>query len=143
MIKLVSPNNQEIYGRLRTRIREVGDVALAAAKGSGRGRHIRGLVKQLDREVRRALSKAQDQVVIEVPSHGSTLKDKRRTLVEAYIAEVLDITGKRLSKKDIWKAAGYTDATEFERWQRGDPRTTNAVCRNIERVITQKPHWKI
>ncbi len=45
----------------------------------------------------------------------------RRAAVDAYIEEILERTGKRITRTDIWKLAGYKSRTEFERWERDDP----------------------
>jgi hypothetical protein len=72
------------------------------------------------------------------------LKDasSRRASVDRYIADVLAQTGKRITRIDIWKKAGYADATEFERWQRGDQKQSKAAGENLRRILTDKPHLK-
>jgi hypothetical protein len=65
---------------------------------------------------------------------------KRRAQVDEYIAEVLRVTKKRIFRRDFWKAAGYSDATAFERWQRNDSRSSKADDRAFTRVLTEKPH---
>jgi hypothetical protein len=62
----------------------------------------------------------------------------RRTAVEAFIAEVTE-AGRKITRKDIWTVAGYTNATEFERFQRGDPRTTSSAATAFNRVLGMKP----
>jgi hypothetical protein len=64
---------------------------------------------------------------------------QRRKAVEDYIAEVARKTGQRITRAEIWKAAGYKEATGFERWER-DNRSTAAAARNIGRVLREKPH---
>jgi len=66
--------------------------------------------------------------------------DQRRGAVDAYIDEVFKKTGKRITRTDIWKEAAYTDATQFERWQRNDPNNTCKAHRKFSRILTQKPH---
>jgi hypothetical protein len=68
--------------------------------------------------------------------------EERQAAVQAYRNEVLQKTGRRITKKDIWSAAGYTARTEFERWERNDPRATQAAHQNFMRVLTKKPHLK-
>jgi hypothetical protein len=63
----------------------------------------------------------------------------RRRDVEAFMAQVFRATGRRILKKDIWTAAGYSDRTEFERFQRGDARTTASAAANFERVLKMEP----
>jgi hypothetical protein len=64
----------------------------------------------------------------------------RRAAVDAYLAEASTRSGKRVTRTDFWKAAGYRSRTEFERWQRCDARTTEAACRAFERILREKPH---
>jgi hypothetical protein len=70
------------------------------------------------------------------------LAAKRRALVDAYINEVLRVKKKRIFRTDFWKAAGYRDATQFERWQRNDPRSKKRHDADFIRVLTDKPHLK-
>ncbi len=67
---------------------------------------------------------------------------QRRAAVDAYIEEVRDKTGRVITRKEFWATAKYSDATEFERWQRNDPNTTRAACQAFERILTHKPHLK-
>ena len=67
---------------------------------------------------------------------------ERRARVEAYRQDVLEKTGNRITRKEIWRKAGYESATEFQRWQRNDPRTTLTANRNFERILSEKPHLK-
>ena len=66
----------------------------------------------------------------------------RKERVLAYIAEVEKLTGQRITKTEIWRAAGYKSRTEFERWERKDIRATSAADQNISRVLREKPHIK-
>jgi len=66
----------------------------------------------------------------------------RRKAVEAYIAEVFDKTGKRITRADIWKSARYKDRTDFERWQRNDPRATKSANERFSKLLKEKPHLK-
>jgi hypothetical protein len=67
----------------------------------------------------------------------------RRREVEAYIKEVLDKKGKRITRTDIWKNAGYKTRTEFERWERDDPRNQNKTAgERFRAILFEKPHLK-
>ncbi len=67
----------------------------------------------------------------------------RRAAVDGYIEEVFSKTGRRITRKEIWKAAGYTSRTEFERWERYDPKNPNrAAHRAFMRILSEKPHLK-
>jgi hypothetical protein len=67
---------------------------------------------------------------------------KRRAQVDQYIDEVFRTKKKRIFRSDIWKAAGYGDATAFERWQRNDPRTSTQHERSFTRVLTERLQLK-
>jgi hypothetical protein len=62
----------------------------------------------------------------------------RRALVEAYIESKSRETGKRVTRTEIWKKAGYHNRTEFERWQRNDPRTTKIAHERFMQLLTLK-----
>jgi hypothetical protein len=67
----------------------------------------------------------------------------RRAAVDAYIAEVLNRTGKTITRTDIWKAAKYKTRTQFERWERHDKRETKAADEAFTRILfAEKPHLK-
>lgn len=65
---------------------------------------------------------------------------QRRARVDKYIEEVFRIKKKRITRTDFWRASGYRSATEFERWQRNDSRTSKDHDRSFTRVLTEKPH---
>lgn len=65
-----------------------------------------------------------------------------RGAVDAYIEEVFSRTGKRITRRDIWKSARYKTRTEFERWERRDRRATKAASERFTRILTEKPHLK-
>jgi hypothetical protein len=61
--------------------------------------------------------------------HPSTTADpiaaSRRALVETYRDHEFKRTGQRPTRTRIWKAVGYRSRTEFERWERNDPKNPN------------------
>jgi hypothetical protein len=78
-------------------------------------------------------------------SNGCT---DRRALVEAYVAEVFQNTGKRITRTEIWKQARYKSRAEFERWEsywyekRGG-KTNKSADRQFTHLLTeQKRHLK-
>jgi len=78
----------------------------------------------------------------EADAAGSKSTD-RRALVNGYIDEVFRATGKRITRKMIWRSAGYKSRTEFERWERRDAkRPNNAAHDNFIRILNEKPHLK-
>jgi hypothetical protein len=62
----------------------------------------------------------------------------RRAVVGAFISKLSD-AGRKITRKQIWTVAGYTNATEFERFQRGDNRTTQSAAAAFNRVLNMKP----
>ena len=79
-----------------------------------------------------------------LPSQNETLDGPTTAgRVEDYIAKVrLRTDRKDFCRADIWKELGYQDATEFQRWQRDDPRTTPTARSRFERILDTKPHLK-
>ena len=67
---------------------------------------------------------------------------QRVAWVDEYIAEVLRVKSKRITKTDFWEMAGYREATPFERWQRNDPQTSKRADRAFRRILAGKPHLK-
>jgi hypothetical protein len=65
-------------------------------------------------------------------------------MVNAYIQEVRSKKSKRITRKDIWSAAGYQTRTEFERWERQDEKHPNqAADETFTRILrVEKPHLK-
>lgn len=62
----------------------------------------------------------------------------RRAAIDTFISKVSE-AGRKITRKDIWTVAGYKDRTEFERFQRGDTRTTQSATANFNRVLNVKP----
>ncbi len=80
---------------------------------------------------------------LQEPESNLSSATARRDLVDNYIDEVFERTGKQITRKDIWSAAKYKTRTEFEKWQRADKKKVNAcAAENIMRVLQQKPHLK-
>jgi hypothetical protein len=73
------------------------------------------------------------------PQNSSSPKKDRKVLIDQFIAKVLDSTGRKITRTEIWTAAGYLDATEFQRFQRHDKRTTRSSVSNFSRVLNMEP----
>jgi hypothetical protein len=83
------------------------------------------------------------QAATEQKAVASMSATDRRTLVDNYIDEVRRRTGKRITRTGIWKSAGYSTRTEFERWQRQDPRATPTAHEKFMRLLQHdRPHLK-
>jgi len=61
-----------------------------------------------------------------------------RQRIDNFIAAVL-ATGTKITRTDIWVVAGYSDPTEFERFQRSDKKTTESGKANFNRVLSMTP----
>jgi len=61
----------------------------------------------------------------------------QRSAIDAFISK-LAVAGRKITRKNIWTVAGYTNATEFERFQRGDTRNQSAAAA-FKRVLNMKP----
>ncbi|MDE3187597.1 MAG: hypothetical protein KGM96_08770 [Acidobacteriota bacterium] len=57
-----------------------------------------------------------------------------RERIEQFIQKMA-LAGLKIKRKDIWKAAGYADRTEFERFQRGDGRN-KAASMAFNRILS-------
>ena len=62
--------------------------------------------------------------------------------INAYIAEMFQATGEKLTRADIWRQAGYKTRSEFERWERCDPKTTKTATERFQKILSEKPHLK-
>ena len=80
----------------------------------------------------------------EVSGSGQAPNLTNHERIDAYIEEVRDKTGKKITRTDIWKkVAGYKEGTEFYKFQRGDEKTNRAARKNFERILREKPHLKM
>jgi hypothetical protein len=93
-------------------------------------------------------ARAQNNVKTTVPESANDVvsvehPDSRRSAVDAYLRDVFEKTGKRITKSDIWRSAGYKTRAEFERWVRHDPKRQNkAAHESFMRIFREKPHLK-
>jgi hypothetical protein len=94
--------------------------------------------------IREALRRKIRHIVRLAPGKELQRKSEdRRAMVDAYIEEVRNKRSKRITRKDIWARAGYKSRTEFERWERQDPKHPNkAADENFARILREKPHLK-
>ena len=77
------------------------------------------------------------------PRRGRTSdRSERQKAVDDYIEEIFAKTGKRISRTSIWKSVGYKSRTEFERWERNDPRATKTAHQRFSKILSEKPHLK-
>ena len=57
-----------------------------------------------------------------------------RQRVDDYLARVTEKAGHKATRKDLWTVAGYTNRTEFERFQR-DKKVTKTAKENFNRIL--------
>ena len=62
-----------------------------------------------------------------------------RPNIDTFIQRVWQEEQQRITRRNIWTVAGYRNATEFERFQRNDARTTDAAKQNFRRVLAMTP----
>jgi hypothetical protein len=60
-------------------------------------------------------------------------------MVEAFLQKCLLETGVRVTRTMIWRAGGYRDRTEFERWQSRHPKATRTATQNFVRLLSMSP----
>jgi hypothetical protein len=75
------------------------------------------------------------------PETTAAVRDStgRRSVIDAFISEVTEFAGRKITRKDVWTAGKYKDATEFERFQRSDSRTTAAAIKTFNRILKMNP----
>jgi hypothetical protein len=64
---------------------------------------------------------------------------QNRAAIDEFIRKVRDTTGRKITRTDIWTAANYTNRTDFERYQRDDPRTTDTARAKFSHVLKMQP----
>jgi hypothetical protein len=79
-----------------------------------------------------------DQTRVNVSEVRKATDSSSRATIEAFILKIAE-TGRKISRTEIWLAAGYSDKTEFERFQRDDARTTRTARKNFTRVLNLSP----
>ena len=67
-----------------------------------------------------------------------TAQPDRKSQVDKFIASVLTATGRKITRKNIWSAAGYKDRTEFQRFQKGVRASQSAIAA-FGRVLSKTP----
>ena len=70
---------------------------------------------------------------------GAAEAERRRAAIDGFMAAVAEKTGRKITRKDIWTVAGYKDPTEFERFQRDNPRTTKSATIAFNRILRMTP----
>jgi len=78
-----------------------------------------------------------------VPAKPTTVANRengrdQRAVIDAFIGKLAE-AGHKITRKDIWTVAGYEDATEFERFQRGAARANRSAAVAFNRVLNMEP----
>jgi len=79
------------------------------------------------------------------PAAKSEPVKTHRELVDDYIAEVFEKTGRSINREEIWRKAKYQRPREFEYWQFQDPKrkqNRTAHQRFMNLLTVEKPHLK-
>ena len=69
--------------------------------------------------------------------NDGNMKD-RKIVIDAFIAKVECEEGKKITRKDISTVAGYTDRTEFQRFQCGHKKATPTSKQKFDRVLAME-----
>ena len=100
-------------------------------------------LKRARRPKRRVLRKDGRKVSLRSSSKATQAKDvepsNRRDAINSFINRMKMATGLSIKRKNIWKVAGYTDPTQFQRFQRNDPRTTQSAIAQFNQVLKMMP----
>lgn len=79
--------------------------------------------------------------IVTAPSVTNSAKESapptNRERIESFILKMAD-SGMKITRKNIWIAAGYKDPTEFERFQRGSDRNRAAIA-TFNRILCMEP----
>ena len=68
-----------------------------------------------------------------------TKGSNNRSRIDAFIAQVWDQTGEKITRADISAQAGYGSRSELQRFQSEDPRCTRTASFNFNRVLNASP----
>jgi len=137
-------NDLENLG-MRVRRRVMDAVTLLESNGLNSLRYHNVKISDMSAAIDEALRRpAEDRLRLQsVPEGASSTLDAKeepsspRQRIERFILRMA-ASGTKVKRKDIWRAAGYKNPTEFERFQRGDARNKSAIS-NFNRVLKMKP----
>ena len=61
-----------------------------------------------------------------------------RTRIDNFLRRMAEVLPRRVTRADFWRVAGYREATQFERWQRGRHVSAGSAAR-FENVLRLPP----
>jgi len=123
---------------------DTGRAATPAEAKRGTVEYIELLKIELStRRTRRSSSRAEVHTAVSTAATEGTdasppVTPSWRELIDTFIAKLTE-SGRKITRKNIWTVAGYKNRTEFERFQRGDVRTTRSATANFKRVLGMAP----
>jgi hypothetical protein len=123
------PKFREMQRERERIILELKEGAKPAAPKSGR----------VQRRKRRVFKKTPSRSLASTIKAPDVEPANRKAAVNDFIERVREETGYKAKRKDIWTVLGYRVSTEFERWQRNDPRTTKTATDKFNRILKIKP----
>jgi hypothetical protein len=138
--KRLAPVQESALNNLRVRLflekenaRQTANVADAKAAAGAKGKS-REAIEDIPENAGMDQAASRSAISASVSRNSAD----RRAAINAFILNVTK-SGRRITRKDIWTVAGYHDPTEFERFQRGDSRTTKSATTAFDRVLGMKP----
>jgi hypothetical protein len=145
----------------------VGEVALRYVhfihRKAGRGRlplfwhtgisdYLEGLAEQLESKWWQAQNGSSPSFDLETPPVGDSqpvagpettqpcrVQTETGVRISKFIQAVQEATGERITKTAIWQMAGYKSRTDFEHFQREDPKATVSARKQFNRILRMKP----
>ena len=141
-------NHSELWNQCEKVSRELRDKTHPIAnrlKAEARERNM-GFVRHPDMDYIGDDASAPVEPLPEPAADSEDYKD-RRLMVDSYIKEVFQATGKKIVYADVWRAAGDHERTEFGRWlnyfyEKHEKKTNQAAHNRFMLVLRTKPHLK-
>jgi hypothetical protein len=77
--------------------------------------------------------------VLALSGLGTSIPTNTASRIDKFLAKCSTIATRKITKTDFWSYAGYSDATEFQRFQREATNSTAAARINFERILDMSP----
>jgi hypothetical protein len=126
-----------VFDAILDRIGHIEDLTYHTSEDSMRSAIRESLEEIKDRRLR-GVSHLPKPLTTSTTKKPVITKDERRELINNFISEVSVAATRRITRTDIWKAAGCRDATSFERFQRND-RVSKSASEAFSRVLKMTP----
>ena len=92
--------------------------------------------RQFETELLRVVESQSEPGSDRAPEEGTT---DLRTLVDDFLQNFRMATDGKITRKQIWQAAGHKTGRQFEFWQSGSPKATREDDRNFRRLLNLQP----